>query len=371
MRRNLRSLWLVGGIIGLAGLIACNEFMHRDADVGSEACSATPDAPPRSDAPSGPRHDAGTPAVATIARDVPQERSATGSARQHTFTADGADFDPVVDRSGTWLAFASSRHSSRSLLYLKRIAGNVVTQLTDSRGSDCQPAFSPDGERIAFASDRAGNWDIWVVNADGTDPQQITRDPAPELHPSWSPDGKHLAFCRAGRRAGSGEIWAVDVDSPGTLRLICDGLFPDWNPVEDKLVYQRARERGDRWFSIWTIELSGGEARYPTEIVSSPDAALITPRWSADGRRITFCIVSEGPSGHARVSDVAVVQDDGSRRSILTSGDGEHYAPAWSGDGEVYFTHRADGAETIWSMRVAPGSMPGRANSTKTVSAIP
>ena len=87
--------------------------------------------------------------------------------RQITFTSEGADFDPDIDPTGTLLVYASTQHRATADLYLKRITGSALQQLTDDPANDVMPAFSPDGKRVAFASDRAGNWDIYLMDVAG------------------------------------------------------------------------------------------------------------------------------------------------------------------------------------------------------------
>src|SRR5690606_713616 len=75
-------------------------------------------------------------------------------ARQHSFSDVGIDFDPDVDRAGRLIVFASTRHNVASDLYVKRVDGVTVTQLTNDTASDVQPAISPSGRQVAFASNR-------------------------------------------------------------------------------------------------------------------------------------------------------------------------------------------------------------------------
>ena len=63
-----------------------------------------------------------------------------------------------------------------------------------TRGSDYSPSWSPDGEHITFMSYRDGNGEIYVLDADGKNPQNLTNNPAEDWSPSWSPDGEHIAF---------------------------------------------------------------------------------------------------------------------------------------------------------------------------------
>lgn len=292
-----------------------------------------------------------------LTRDIAFYGRAASNIQQHTTKSDGVDFDPDVDATGQKLIFASTRHSKFSHLYMKPLTGTVLTQITDGPANDVQPMFGPDDRRIAFASDRSGQWDVWVIEANGRNPIQITNNPAPELHPSWSPDGKRLTYCRISPQENRGELWIVELDNPGVKRLVGEGLFPDWSPKGDKIVYQRARARGSRWFSIWTLDINGDEVLYPTEIASTTTAALIAPVWSPEGTQIAFTSVAPAPEtgelgigGQGR-ADIGIVDADGRGFQKLTDGRGENYSPAWSPDGRVFFTAKLSDCETIWSIK--------------------
>jgi len=285
-----------------------------------------------------------------IMDEVPFEPRTIRSLRQHSFAADGSDSDACVSPDGHSMVFASTRHNLAPDIYAKSIDGVAVTQLTSDPSWDVQPAYSPDGSRVAFSSNRGGNWNIWVVNLNARSPIQITDEPGDEVHPSWSADGKQLVYCRLPPR-GQWELWITEADSPASRRFIGYGLFPSWSPVENKLAFQRARSRGSRWFSIWTVELEGGEPGYPTEIASSPDTALITPVWSPDGRRLAFASATKSDSPTVpEQSDIFVVNLDGTNKRNLTDGHSANFAPTWSSDGRVYFSSTRGGAETIWSL---------------------
>ncbi len=289
------------------------------------------------------------------------EGKAASNILQHTTPSDGADFDPHVDPSGKTLVFASTRHSRYSHLYLKPTSGAAITQLTDEQANDAQPCFSPDGKRIAFTSDRAGHWDIWLVDVNGRELTQVTNSPQPELHPSWSPDGRQLVFSRVNPGSGCGELWIAVLENPGIKRLIGEGLFPAWSPTGRQIAYQKARDRGSRWFSIWTIQLQDDEAMYPTEIATSSEAAMIAPSWSTDGSQVAFAAVrpariDRGDSPDPRItgfgrSDIGIVDADGSGLQSLTDGRAQNYSPCWAADGRIYFTAKQADTETIWSLR--------------------
>jgi len=276
--------------------------------------------------------------------------------KQVTFTIEGADFDPDIDPTGALLVYASTRHRETSDLYVKRVEGSALRQLTDDPANEVMPAFSPDGARVAFASDRSGNWNIYIKDTKGGRAIQITTDATDDIHPSFSRDGQSLIYCTYGTSSGQWEMVIVDLNNPSTKRFIGHGLFPTWSPTEDKIVFQRARQRGTRWFSIWTLDMVNGEPMSPTEIAASSNAAAITPDWSPDGSQIVFCTVidpqaelDQGPP-HA---DVWIINVDGTNRVRLTMGRFANIQPNWADNGAIFFTsdRSGDGMENIWSIQ--------------------
>lgn len=305
-----------------------------------------------------------------------------------TNAPEGADFDPCISRDGQFMVFASTQHRATSDIYFKRVDGRTITQLTADPAHDVMPAISPDGKRVAFCSNRRGNWDIFVMSISGGQAVQITSEQSHELHPTWSPDGRKIAFCRLGETSGRWELWVTDADGSTTNEFIGYGLFPQWCPVaatgekgRDKILFQRSRERGDRAFSIWSIDYKPGDTSSPTEIVSSPGAALINAGWSPDGRSIVYATVENpdrssfdpatGRSGAN--ADLWITGIDGTGRVALTSGRHLNLMPAWSSDGRVYFVSDRSGTSNIWSLgtekaMLAAGS-PGKNGRTNTAGA--
>jgi len=252
--------------------------------------------------------------------------------RQISFTTEGADFDPEIDPTGQFLIFASTRHRKTADIYLQKIGGTSVTQLTDDSANDVMPAISPDGTKIAFCSDRSGNWNIYIMDLTGNSPPvQLTSDLSHEVHPSFSPDGKRLVYSAFGAQTGQWELAVVELSNPTKTRYICNGLNPAWSPTENKILFQRARERGTKWFSIWTIDYKDGEGIRPTEIVASDNAAAITPSWSPD---------------------VWMVDTNGKGKTNLTNSRFVNVQPIWANGGPIYFVSNRSksGIENIWSM---------------------
>jgi len=279
-----------------------------------------------------------------------------GNIQRVSFTNEGSDFDPTVDPSGQLIAYASTRHREQSDIYIKRVNGAAVTQLTNDPAADMMPAFSPDGSKIAFASKRSGNWDIYLMESRGGQAIKLTSDPAHDIHPSFSPDGKHLVYCSLSQSSGQWELVVIELAAPSTKKYIGHGLLPNWSPTDNRIVFQRARQRGTRWFSVWTLTFENGEAHSPTELAAADNAAVITPDWSPDGTRVVFCTVIDPQYDDGQsptFSDLWVMDSDGNNRSKLTHGQYTNLQPVWARDGAIYFiSNRAQqGIENVYGIR--------------------
>jgi Tol biopolymer transport system component len=159
---------------------------------------------------------------------------------------------PAQPESGQ-LAFTSNRSGDFDI-YLMDDDGSNVVQLTDDPATDGDPAWSPDGQRIAFASNRDGDFEIFVMNADGTDVVQVTHTDASgqDRSPKWSPDGRFLVFHRpfeptTGRHI---DLYQIELATGTITRLTFVAPFgsgggaPDWSP-DTRLIYQRHSDLSD------------------------------------------------------------------------------------------------------------------------------
>jgi TolB protein len=288
---------------------------------------------------------------------VPFESRLVTNIRQHSFTTEGFDFDPDVLASDGLLVYASTRNSIHPDIFVKRIEGATLTQLTGDPADDIQPRFSPDGQQVVFCSNRAGSWDLWRINRDGSGLAQLTSDATDEVAPCWSPDGSQLAYTVWGHRSHQWEIWILSTAQPSTRRFLAYGMFPAWSPDGGQIAYQRSRERGGRLFSIWTITYADGEARYPTEVAHSDTHACIAPSWSPDGEMIAYCAVREqtetapAATPSPEQADLWVVEVASGVRMKLTDGSEPAFNPVWSPGGRIFFVCARGGSENIWSLR--------------------
>lgn len=117
-----------------------------------------------------------------------------GSGRERFLTK---GFEPMWSPSGSRIASDRAHRAGNVEVNTIRPAGGCRRRLTHSPGFDGSPNWSPDGARIAFASERSGNNDIYIMAADGADPVRLTRSPRPEILPAWAPAGNRIAFTRA------------------------------------------------------------------------------------------------------------------------------------------------------------------------------
>jgi TolB protein len=290
-----------------------------------------------------------------------------GGFNQVTYVDEGFDADPRISPDGKTLLFSSTRHSEHPDIYTQKVDGLAITQITSDPGDDAFPAFSPDGGRVAFASNRSGNWDIYVMDIDGSDVRAVTRTPAQDVHPSFSPDGSRIVYSSLGSRSGQWELWTVDLKTL-ERKMIGYGLFPEWCPRADKdlIAFQRARQRGTRWFSAWTLELIDGEAKNVTEVAFSTNAAIVAPTWNPEGTKLAFSSVVDPTAANPGAmsspnrgtqQDIWVVNADGTNRYRLTDGRGVNATPSWSPDGKVFFVSDRGGSESVWSVPVSKSRM--------------
>lgn len=280
----------------------------------------------------------------------PAPFDATENLRQVTFAMQGEDFDPCISRDGRSVIYASTRHRPTADIYIQAINGTAVTQLTNDPAHDVMPAISPDGKRVAFASNRSGSWDIYIMNTEGGQAVQVTADSGDDVHPTWSPDGRQVAFSRLGQTSNRWEIWVADLTKPSSFKFLTFGLFPAWHPTEDRLLFQRSRDRGDRLFSVWTVDLVNGEAVSPTEIASSPTAAVINPTWSPDGQFVAVSTITNPDGLRPEFADIWIVKADGSSRTNLTNGRFVNILPVWAPDNKVLFVSNRNGQQNIWQI---------------------
>ncbi len=184
-------------------------------------------------------------------------------------------------------------------IYVMNTDGSSVSELTAVAGADSyQPAWSPDGTKIAFGSNRDGNGEIYVMDPNGANVVRLTNNSAEDGQPAWSPDGSKIAFATA--RDGNDEIYVMNADGTGAVNLTNNpgsDLTPAWSPDGSKIAFQ---------------------SNHPVRL-TDPHTQAGAPSWSPDGTRIAY---EQG-------GDIWIMNVDGSRKIRITGGFWADGLPRW------------------------------------------
>ena len=268
----------------------------------------------------------------------------------------------AVDAQGQ-IAFVSRRDGNAEI-YVMDADGENQRRLTQNADADYQPSWSPDGKRIVFCSDRDGHPDrvpgwftceIYVMDADGGNQQNLTNHPSDDRSPSWSPDGTRIAFqsYRDNDRNHNIEIYVMDADGENQQRLtnnLIEDEDPAWSPDGGRIVFSSAREGhvidadGNTTDEIYVMDADGGNQRRLTENRNND----WDPVWSPDGKRIAF---ASDRKGNFDEFDIYVMDADGGNQQKLTNIRGWDSSPSWSPEGErIAFMSERDGNTEIYVM---------------------
>ena len=265
----------------------------------------------------------------------------------------------VCVEAQTRIAFVSNRDGNWEI-YVIDIDGQNTRRLTNNPDNDYAPSWSPDGKRIAFVSDRDGHFignmstsEIYVMDADGGNPQNLTNNPSNDLSPSWSPDGKRIAFASV-RRDKDGnlrryDIYVMDADGKNQQRLTDNphgDQYPSWSPDGKRIVFSSRREGHfeNRFGITYDIYVMDADGKNQQRLTNNRQNDWF-PSWSPDGKYIAF---ASDRKGGLQNFDIYVVDADGKNQQRLTNNHVYDWSPSWSPDGErIAFTSERDGnAET-------------------------
>jgi len=239
------------------------------------------------------------------------------------------------------IAFVSERDGN-SEIYLMEADGSNQKRLTNNSAGNVSPSWSPDGSQIAFTSGRDGNPEIYIMNADGINQIRLTNNIDYDALPSWSPDGSKIAFCSDRDGFGGNEIYIMNLDGTNQIRLTYSSAgeySPSWSPDGSKIAFDSTKNS-----DIYIMNADGTNQKNLT----NNSYFETEPSWSPDGFKIAFRSDRDGNYG------IYVMNADGSNQIRVTDNlTYNHYHPSWSPDGsKIAFSSYRDGNMDIYIMDV-------------------
>jgi len=248
---------------------------------------------------------------------------------------------------GGRIAFASLRGNWD--IYVMNADGSGLIRVTNHQGGDWHPSWSPDGQYIAFEANRKGNYEIYITRTDGSEEINLTNNPASDQEPDWSPDGEQIAFASDREETNPDdcypncnfEIYVMTARGGGVTRLTehpASDIAPSWSPDSSRIAFES--DRSGNW-DIYVMNADGSGIVNITRN-SAFDGA---PSWSSDGKRIAFQSDRNGNS------EIYVMDANGGNVICLTNHPASDWYPSWSPDGmHIAFESNRNGNPDIWIM---------------------
>jgi Tol biopolymer transport system component len=281
------------------------------------------------------------------------------------------------------IAFVSDRDGGDLDIWTMNPNGSEQVNLTaSSEGEDVLPSWRADGKKIAFMSDRetpsnptppgfpGPDFEIFVMDADGSNPRQITFNSLDDEAPAWSPNGKRIAFQRdldPVRGQSDYDIFTMRANGTRERNLTnspgVQDFDPDWSPDGRRIAFASELDGDDE---IYTMKPNGSGLR---QLTFNDGPFEGQPNWSPDGRKIAFTSDRDAVPETPFQTEIYTMRADGSNQTRLTFDDLSDEFPAWSPDGrQIAFlsfrdvTPGTEGNSEIFTMRADGSNQVNRTN---------
>jgi len=266
------------------------------------------------------------------------------------------DMVPAFSPDGQTLAFLRLSSARVSDIYLVPIGGGEPRRLTFDNTEIDGLAWTPDGREIVFPSDRGGGYGLWRISVTGGTPERLAVGGDNDFSPPLS-QGNRLAVSRQGNRlayvqsAFDTNIWRIEIpelkggNNPPTKLIASTNLDqgPQYSPDGRKIVFESTRSGS---YEIWVCDSNGTNLAQLTSF----DRTTGTPRWSPNGRHIAF------DSRIETNSDIYVTGSEGGSPRRLTTDTSDDVVPSWSRDGRwIYFASNRTGGYQVWKVPTEGG----------------
>ena len=241
------------------------------------------------------------------------------------------------------IAFTSERDGNQEV-YVMNADGSDPRNVTQSLAQEGSPSWAPTRDRLAFVSDRNGNSDVFVIGVDGSGLQQVTSQTADEIHPAWSPDGALIAY--VSNIDGDWEIFVASAAGTGAVQITHNEYWdswPAWSPDGRRLAFTSARDGN---YELYSYDLTSGSE---TRLTHHP-ASDAFPAWSPSGSEIAFVSARDGQL-EVYVLDLQTMPHAVLRLTSTAEPNVANRYPTWSPDGKwVAFTSLRNGNADIYLM---------------------
>ena len=246
------------------------------------------------------------------------------------------------------IAFHTNRDGNYEVYTMDSDGSNPIN-LTNNPAVDEYAAVSPDGTKMVFDTNRNGNFEIYEMSLDGSNPTRLTNNPANDFSAAYSPEGTKIAFETT--RDGNYEIYTMNSDGSNPINLTNNPARETnvlYSPVGTKLAFSTNR---DGFPEVYTMNLDGSN---PTNLTNTPCCSEVNIAYSPEGTKIAF---STNRNGNF---EVYVMNSDGSNPTNLTRNSAADVHPAFSRDGkQIAFSTNRDGNYEVYTMDL-DGSNPTR-----------